>query len=124
VLHVLEYPLDRLGWTGLPDDKTLAYHERLRSEANRALQQQLDQTGELGGLRLHVHLAEGDGVPDTGIQHFLHEHHIDLLVMGTIGRGGLAGIFLGNTAERLLPEVQCSVLAVKPADFQCPVPRD
>ena len=28
---------------------------------------------------------------------------------------------LGNVAERLLPLVPCSVLAVKPADFHCRV---
>jgi universal stress protein E len=41
--------------------------------------------------------------------------------MGTIGRGGMQGIMIGNTAERLLPEIQCSLLAVKPPDFVCPI---
>jgi universal stress protein E len=63
----------------------------------------------------------GTGVPDVAIQHFIQLNQIHLLVMGTIGRGGIPGIMIGNTAERLLPEVQCSVLAVKPPDFVCPV---
>ena len=36
------------------------------------------------------------------------------LVMGTHGRSGLAGFFIGNTAEAVLRRVNCSVLAVKP----------
>lgn len=42
---------------------------------------------------------------------------VDLIVMGTIGRGGLSGAIMGNTAEMILDHVQCSVLAVKPDDF-------
>jgi len=60
-------------------------------------------------------------LPDIAIQHYIEVHNIHLLVMGTIGRGGIRGIMIGNTAERLLPEVHCSVLAVKPPDFVCPI---
>lgn len=45
----------------------------------------------------------------------------DLLVMGTIGRIGLSGFFIGNTAESILNQVNCSVLAIKPAGFKSPV---
>jgi universal stress protein E len=42
-------------------------------------------------------------------------------VMGTISRGGIPGVLVGNTAERLLPRLDCSLLTVKPEDFVCPV---
>ena len=45
----------------------------------------------------------------------------DLLVMGTVSRGGIPGFLVGNTAERLLKSVSCAVLAIKPADFVCPI---
>jgi len=45
----------------------------------------------------------------------------DLVVMGTVSRGGIAGMLMGNTAERLLGKLECSILAVKPADFVSPV---
>ena len=48
----------------------------------------------------------------------------DLVVMGTVGRTGIAGLFIGNTAEMVLEQVQCSVLAVKPAGFVSPVQAD
>ena len=46
---------------------------------------------------------------------------IDLLVMDIIARSGISGALIGNTVERLLPHVFCSVLALKPDDFQCPI---
>lgn len=62
--------------------------------------------------------------PETAILDAIQEHSIDLVIMGTIGRSGLAGILTGNTAERLLPRLQCSLLALKPDGFQCPIPPE
>ena len=45
----------------------------------------------------------------------------DLVVMGTISRAGIAGLAVGNTAERILSHLDCSLLTVKPGDFVCPV---
>jgi nucleotide-binding universal stress UspA family protein len=49
---------------------------------------------------------------------------VDLIVMGTVGRGGIAGLLIGNTAEEILQQVDCSVLAVKPDGFVSPVRLD
>ena len=46
---------------------------------------------------------------------------IDLLIMATAGRDGIPGMLFGNTAERLLPVLPCSILAIKPDNFVCPV---
>jgi universal stress protein E len=125
VLHVVEYPLDRIWTSATPDGREMGYHVKIRAEAEQALHQQLEQTDYKAlGSRLEVHLADGDGLPDIAIQHFIQVHQIQLLVMGTIGRSGIQGIMVGNTAERLLPEVHCSVLAVKPPDFVSPIKLD
>ena len=47
----------------------------------------------------------------------------DLLVMGTVCRTGVSGFFMGNTAEQVLQQVECSVLTVKPDRFITPVER-
>ncbi|EGM77575.1 universal stress protein UspA-like protein [Rheinheimera sp. A13L] len=44
-----------------------------------------------------------------------------LVVMGTVARTGIAGFLIGNTAEALLEQLNCSVLAVKPLGFVTPV---
>ena len=49
------------------------------------------------------------------------QHDPDLAVFGTVSRGGIAGLLVGNTAERLLYRLDCSLLTVKPDDFVCPV---
>jgi hypothetical protein len=45
----------------------------------------------------------------------------DLVVRGTISRAGIAGLSIGNTAERMLGHLDCSMLTVKATDFVCPV---
>jgi len=49
---------------------------------------------------------------------------VDLIVMGTVGRTGIPGLFIGNTAETVLRQVDCSVLTVKPWGFVTPVRPD
>ncbi|MCB0155991.1 MAG: universal stress protein [Anaerolineae bacterium] len=45
----------------------------------------------------------------------------NLIVMGTVSRTGIAGFLIGNTAETVLHQVNCSVLTVKPERFVSPV---
>jgi universal stress protein E len=45
----------------------------------------------------------------------------DLIVMGTVGRTGIPGLIIGNTAEAILERVECAVLAAKPQGFVTPV---
>ena len=49
------------------------------------------------------------------------EVNADLVVMGTVGRTGVPGFFIGNTAEDVLQSANMSVLAVKPEGFVSPV---
>jgi len=48
----------------------------------------------------------------------------DLLVMGTVARSGVAGFLIGNTAEQVLSDASCSLMAVKPTDFVSPIRVD
>ena len=45
----------------------------------------------------------------------------DLVVMGTVARTGIPGIIIGNTAETIIDQIACSVLAIKPDDFKTPI---
>ena len=44
--------------------------------------------------------------------------------MGTVSRTGVTGFLIGNTAEKVLRQVDCSVLVVKPDKFVTPVKLD
>ena len=66
---------------------------------------------------IHIEVGEADKV----ILQQVDVQSADLLAMGTLARSGLSGVLMGNTAERLLPQIDCSLLAVKPEDFVCPI---
>lgn len=53
------------------------------------------------------------GPPHPDILRAVEDHGIDLIVMGTHGRKGLARFFLGSTAERILRDRTCPVLVVR-----------
>lgn len=66
-----------------------------------------------------VHLIEGE--PADVIPEFARSNNVDLVVMGTVARSGVAGVVMGNTAEQILGRLECSVLALKPAGFVSPI---
>ena len=45
----------------------------------------------------------------------------DIIVLGTLARSGVPGLLIGNTAEAILHQIDCSVLAMKPMGFETPV---
>lgn len=55
-----------------------------------------------------------EGRPDLHLLPLIEQRAVDTVVMGMRSRTALGAMFIGNTAERLLPELNCSVLAVKP----------
>ena len=66
-------------------------------------------------LPARVHFATEP--PDLAIMNCVEQHAIDLLVLGTVGRTGIAAFMTGNTAEQVLDRATCSVLTIKPNDF-------
>lgn len=62
----------------------------------------------------HIHIGEGD--TDDVIAGFANDIEADVVVVGTVGREGLAGVLIGNTAESLVDKVNCDVLVIKPLD--------
>ena len=61
------------------------------------------------------------GAPGVALPGLAESLDVDLVVMGTVGRTGLRGLIMGNTAETILRSVRCCVLAVKPEGFVTPV---
>lgn len=122
LLHAVDYPLDRLWSTGLLDTSTQIYHDKVKADAHERLNEQLTRVGGPEPCaQVELHIVEGISIADTAILDFIQHNQIDLLVMGTMARSGIPGVFIGNTAERLVTHVPCSMLAVKPADFVSPI---
>jgi nucleotide-binding universal stress UspA family protein len=65
----------------------------------------------------HVAASSPTNMISQGVKHL----EADLVVIGSVGREGLPGMLLGNTAERLLEHLDVSLLVVKPDSFVSPV---
>ena len=101
------------------DVQELIDHEK--EQDNQRMDTLLKQV-DITNLKPHMHLIEGE--PDFRIPEIVVKEDIDLLVMGTVSRTGIAGFFIGNTAEEVLNQVNCSMLTLKPEGFVSPVTLD
>ena len=66
-----------------------------------------------------IHLVKGR--VRKAIPTLAAEIDADLVIMGTVARTGIPGFIMGNTAESVLSQIDCSVLAIKPVGFESPV---
>lgn len=88
------------------------HHEEALAEIARKVD--VDFTG--------LHLCEG--LPDNEIPKVAHQLDAALVVLGTIGRTGITAALLGNTAEHVIEQLDCDLLAIKPEGFQSPLAKD
>lgn len=98
-----------------------AFAEWIEDARNRAAADVAYLTKSFGDRLADIRVALRKGQPDDVIPEFVVAEGIELVVMGTLARAGIAGMFIGNTAERVLRRLPCSVLAVKPDGFVSPV---
>jgi len=88
----------------------------LRAVENRHLKQIASLYPEANP---QIHMIKG--VPEKVIPAFAEKKKVDLIVMGTLARAGVEGLLIGNTAEKILSRIDCSVLALKPEGFVSPI---
>jgi nucleotide-binding universal stress UspA family protein len=92
---------------------------RQEEAEHRAAMEELLSNNGLQDKPWQLHLHKGpasDVVCDV-----VARNRINLLVMGTVARTGVRGLIIGNTAESVVENVRCSVIAVKPPGFVSPV---
>lgn len=88
-----------------------SFLQQSRQEADKALAAVMATGGErAAGVARRIVKAE----PHEAILDFVATERIDLVVMGTVARKGIAGLVMGNTAERVLRDLRQSVLAIRP----------
>jgi nucleotide-binding universal stress UspA family protein len=109
VVHVMAPPSLALPGEGYVSP---ALYESLESSARAAAQKRLNAVlarARAAGVRARGLLLEG--VPHELIARAARK--ADLLVIGTHGRSGLARLFLGSVASRLVALAPCPVLTVR-----------
>ncbi len=125
VLHAWEAIGEGMVWafSGDRDARMSAdrYVNEIRDAREHAMSLLLAKVREDGGRgpRLVPRLARG--APEVVIEEQSRELGADLVVMGTVARTGLSGVFIGNTAENIINNLACPVLAVKPDGFVSPL---
>jgi len=63
--------------------------------------------------RARVTVASVVATPYAEILDYAAAHDVDLIVMGTHGRGGVSHLLLGSIAERIVRRAPCPVLTVR-----------
>lgn len=94
----------------------------LRHEINEEAKRRFDEFVESLNTdpdQIQRHLSFG--TPWQEIGRLALHLNVDLIALGTVGRSGIKGVLLGNTAEKVLNTCDCSILTVKPADFVSPI---
>ena len=120
VVHVWDAPAEALLRRWLPDDKDAkTYVRNVHADHEYALRKLLEGFETADGPAVAPHLERGDA--RTVIPTIAASLKADILVMGTVGRTGVPGLIIGNTAEDILNSADCSVVTVKPPGYKSPV---
>ena len=110
LLHVVQDPLAEPwgleSYGPLPPD----IFREIKARAQKELEESLPEAER---KTYNATLAMTEGAPFSQIIEYAKLHPIDLIVMGTHGRGALAHAILGSVAERVVRYAPCPVLTVR-----------
>ena len=91
------------------NDTMLKYHEQaMIAHANNF---------DISVTNTHVK----EGLPEAVIEQVATELDAELVILGTIGRTGISAALIGNTAEHVIDQLNCDVLALKPDGYVSPL---
>ena len=111
-LHVLHVVDNVTVYYGV--ESYVAMRPELQQEVENSARIQLEAliTAE-DRAALHVQpVIVTDVAKAAAIVGYASEHHIDLIVMGTHGRGAVSRLLMGSVAERVVRTATCPVLTV------------
>lgn len=123
VISCWDYPFEDYlrfsPWSRLEDNEI----QSVVAQAHQVQRNTLQELIQAAGIGINVKRHFPRGSADQLIPEVVNTHSVDLLVMGSQGRTGIPGLTMGNTAENILHQLSCSLLAIKPAGFVSPVAR-
>jgi nucleotide-binding universal stress UspA family protein len=119
VVHVMEDLLAH-AWAA---EVYVSSMPQLRDEIEKESRQRLGALladAEQKTLRAETALLAGN--PFLEIIRYAKAHEVDLIVMGTHGRGPIAHMLLGSVAEKVVRKSPCPVLTVREAQHEFVMP--
>lgn len=115
VLHVVDdTPLTAAGY-GAAMSLTPGFLDDIANQAKHSVDKIVAESVKRGGPGIGVVRL---GNPPLEVVKYANENGIDLIIVGTHGRGGFTHLLLGSCAEKVVRKAQCPVLTVRPAGHQ------
>jgi nucleotide-binding universal stress UspA family protein len=111
LVHVLVPFVPAMGGDGYVSPQVYA---EIEASSNAYARKELDALAakaKKSGVRTSVLVSEG--APAERIAHLARSKRADVVVLGTHGRTGLARMFLGSVASRVISIATCPVLTVR-----------
>ena len=108
---------NNVAWDIASAQVAIGLQEEAREDAEAVFARALRRYGIPGTRRHLVGRTPHDAI--LGVARTIRS---SIVVMGAVSRRGLSRLLIGNTAERLLAEIPCDVLVVKPRRFASRVP--
>ncbi|MBE0541809.1 MAG: universal stress protein [Verrucomicrobia bacterium] len=118
-LHVFDGPWKRLPYCAKTLETATDFQHQYRTRLEQRLKEFVGDTPP--GVVTHFAVFNASNFR-CGIAEYARPVRADLVVLGTKGRTNLKYMMLGSTVERLLRDVPCSVLTVKPCNEGVRVP--
>lgn len=91
----------------VPEFDPVSYGENIKKHHHKAMED-LAEKHNLPKQNTHLH----EGLPEDVIPKVAEELDAELAIIGSMGRTGLSAAFIGNTAEHVVDNLNCDVLAI------------
>jgi nucleotide-binding universal stress UspA family protein len=95
------------------------YYDRFRENFDKLIE---DFITDIDTEGVNIVPILSNGVPFIQILRFAKNEDIDMIVISTHGRTGLAQMLLGSTAEKIIRKAHCPVLTIRHPEFEFEMP--
>jgi len=109
-LHCL-FIVDTIAFASLPMDVTWENVYNVLYQEGKDAINAVQKRAKKSGIKFTGSVQEGN--PAMEIVKYARENKVDIIVVGTLGRGGLSRFLLGSTAEKVIRTAPCPVLVVR-----------
>ncbi|KKK97325.1 hypothetical protein LCGC14_2653870 [marine sediment metagenome] len=96
----------------MPDDETM---KQLKTKLFECVPEEIRNDMQVEALVVQ-------GIPFAEIISIAKKNKVDMIVMGTHGRTGLAHIMIGSVSEKVVRKAHCPVLTVRQSDHKFVMP--
>jgi len=100
----------------IPEFNSTEYNDTMLKHHEQAMIVHANQF-DISVVNTHVK----EGLPETVIEQVADKLDAELVILGTIGRTGISAALIGNTAEHVIDQLNCDVLALKPDGYISPL---